>query len=207
MGRSTSWAIRRRRHRRHLATQRIAIATVGGLAADVLMSRLREWAGARQTSDLNEWSPEQWPAHVRGQVDALADRLRAHAVSPPVLHFVEWADLWSMGDLFGRWLTPPDGPGPLVVHADRFEVYAYGLPDGGRLGRHLANAGWQQFEEYDRFVGRLREAVGARQAMMDRAALVVLREVFGGLVTDDEFRASLSLVPDWLSGKSVSDDV
>lgn len=171
------------------------------------MSRLREWAGARQTSDLTEWSAEQWPAQVRGHVDDFADRLRAHAVSPPVIHFVEWADLWSMGDLFGRWLTPPDGPGPLVVHADRFEVYAYGLPDSGRLGRHLANAGPQQFEEYDRFVSRLREAVGAWPGMVDRATLVVLREVSGGLVTDDELRASLSIVPDWLSVRSASDDL
>jgi hypothetical protein len=36
--------------------------------------------------------------------------------------------------------------------------------------------------------------------LVERAALVVLREVVGGLVTDEELSDSLSLVPDWLSG-------
>lgn len=181
-----------------MATQRITIAKVGGQAADRILQRLGEWAKARQTSEPLEWSAEQWPSNVRCQADAFADRLRAHSDSPPIVHFVEWIDLWSMGDLFPRWLTPPDGPGPLIIHADRFEVYGYGLPDGGRLGRHLASAGSQQFEEYDGFVSRLKESVGAWQGLVDRAALIVLREVIGGLVTDDEIRASLASVPDWL---------
>ena len=104
-----------------------------------------------------------------------------------------------MGDVFHRWLQPPGGSPPLVVHADRFEVFGYGLPDGGRLRRHLNAAGLQQFAEYDRFVGRLRESVEAWQQLAERAALIVLREVVGGLVTDGELRASLSVVPDWLS--------
>ncbi|SIO59060.1 hypothetical protein SAMN05444166_5911 [Singulisphaera sp. GP187] len=102
--------------------------------------------------------------------------------------------------LFNRWLTPPSGPGPLAIHADRFEVYGYALPDGGHLGRHLTTAGPQQFGEYDQFVGRLHEAVVAWQELVaERAALIVLREVVGGLVTDEELKASLSLVPNWLS--------
>ena len=78
-------------------------------------------------------------------------------------------------------------------------MYGYALPDGGHLGRHLTTAGLQQFGEYDQFVGRLHEAVGAWQEWAERAALIVLREVVGGLVTDEELKASLSLVPDWLS--------
>lgn len=121
-----------------------------------------------------------------GQAENLASRL-------------PYSDLWSMGDLFCRWLTPPGGPGPIAIHADRFQVYGYVLPDDGRLGRHLTTAGPQQFAEYDQFVGRLREAVAAWQGIAERAALVVLREVVGGLVTDEELRLSLSAVPDWLS--------
>lgn len=189
-----------------MATQRITIAKVGGAAADVIVDRLREWAAERRTSDLQEWSPEQWPPPVRGRVDAFADQLRTHALLPPVIHFVEWADQWSMGDLFGRWLTPPGGSSPLEIHADRFEVFGYVLPDGGRLGRHLAGAGPQQFEEYAHFVGRLQEAVGAWQTLIDRAVLVVLREVVRGLVTDEELTSALLLVPDWLT-KSQANEI
>ena len=183
-----------------MASQRVTVAKVGGMAADVALLRLRGWAAAREAADLDEWSGDQWPSSVRLQADAFADRLRANSLSPPVIHFVEWSDLWSMGDVFTRWLTPPGGPPPLGIHADRFEVYGYALPDGGRLDRHLTRAGPQQFGEYDRFAGRLREAVWAWQGLAERAALIVLREVVGGLVTDDELKASLSSVPDWLSG-------
>jgi hypothetical protein len=116
-----------------------------------------------------------------------------------VIHFVEWADLCSMGDVYFRWLTPPNTSEPLYIHADRFEIYGYGLPDDGRLSHHLANAGPQQCEEYDWYVGRLSEAVGAWQQVVDRSVLVVLREVVGGLTMDEEVIASLDHLPDWLS--------
>lgn len=103
-----------------------------------------------------------------------------------------------MGDMFGRWLTPPGGPPPLAIHADRFEVYGYALPDGGRLGRHLRTAGPLQFDEYDQFVRRLREALEAWQGLVEHATLIVIREVVGGLYTDEEILASLSLTPEWL---------
>lgn len=183
-----------------MASQRITIATVGGLAADVILLRLGEWAHARSTADPNEWSSDQWPAATRVRADAFADELRANGCSLPVIHFVEWWDSWSAGDLFARWLTPLGRTHPVIIYGDRFEVYGYPLPDGGHLARHLAAAGEQQFVEYDWFIGRLREAVDAHDGPADRAVVVVLREVLGGLVTDDELRASMTLLPSWLSG-------
>ena len=182
-----------------MASQRITIAKVGGVTADLIEQRLREWSAARQTDNPNLWSSEQWPQHVRRQADDFAERLRAHAFTPPVVHFVEWADTWSMGDLFGRWLTPPDGSMPLAVHADRFEIFAHALPDGGHLSQHLASSGPQQFVESDWFVGRLREAVGAWRGLVDRAVVIVLRQVVAGSVLDEEITESLMSVPDWLS--------
>ena len=108
------------------------------------------------------------------QADAFADRLRSHALDLPVVYFAEWADLWSMGDLFSRLLTPPGGPAPLTIHADRFEIYGYGLPDGGRLVRHLASLGSQQFVEYDWFVWQLREAVRSWEELVDQGVIVAL---------------------------------
>ena len=181
-----------------MALQQITIAKLGGVGADVALQRLQDWSAARQTDIPNLWSPEQWPEHLREKADDFADQLRAHAFAPPVVHFVEWADMWSMGDLFARWLTPPDGLGPIAVHANRYEIFAYGLPDGGRLAQYLTAVGPQQWPETDWFVGRLREAIEAWEKLVERAVLVVLRRVVDGSVLDEEITASLHVTPAWL---------
>jgi hypothetical protein len=167
-----------------MAAQRFTIAKLGGAAGEALLGRLSKWAA----------TPD-----VRGKTGRLAGQLRANAFTPPVLHFVEWVDLWSMSDLIERWLTPPDCAPPLVVYWDQFELYGYRLPDGGRLARHLAGAGPQQFVESDWFVARLREAVKAWQELVEQAAVVVLREVVDVSVADEEVIASLADVPPWLT--------
>jgi hypothetical protein len=182
-----------------LASQRITVAKLGGVSAGVVLEWFQDWTAARVTGDPNLWSPEQWPDDSRQKADGFAERLRVHGYGPPVVHFVEWADLWSMGDLVRRWLTPPDGPAPYGIHADRHELFAYGLPDGGRLARYLANAGPQQWAETGWFIGRLREAVGAWEGLVDRAAIVVLRRVVDGSALNEEVTASLCSAPAWLS--------
>jgi hypothetical protein len=183
---------------KRMASQRISVAKVGGVAADATLMRLRGWAAERQSDDPNEWSNDQWPSSVRFEVDAFADRLRANSLSPPVVYFVEWSDLWSMGDVYIHWLTPPGGPPPLMIHADRYEVYGYALPDGGRLGRHLGAAGPRECDEYDWFIARLHQALSAWEHLTERAVLIVIREVVGALYEDHEVLALLSCVPEWV---------
>jgi hypothetical protein len=187
------------RRRPHLASQKITIAKIGGSAADIAFLRLQYWAASRLVNDPFEWSSDQWPSGVRAEADAFADQLRANSVYPPIVYYVEWVDLWSMGDVYIHWLTPPGAAPPIAVYADRFELYAYSLPDGGCLVRHLATSGALQFDEYEDYVGHLLRAAEAWGELVDRAILVVLREVVGGLVTNDELTASLSVVPDWLT--------
>lgn len=182
-----------------MAAQRIAVAKLGGRSASLVARRLEVWAGTRQFVDPAEWGAEQYPAPVRAAVDGFAARLRAESTAPPVVHFVEWADPWSMGDLFPRWLAPPGGPPILRANGDRFEVFGYSLPDGGRLARHLARPGRGLGPEARAFVVRLREAVAARPEAGAEGLLVVLREVVGGLVTDAELADALATVPPWLA--------
>jgi hypothetical protein len=182
-----------------LASQRITVAKLGGVGADIVLERFRNWSEVRKVVHPHLWSPEQWPEDARRKADDFAERLRTHGFAPPVVYFVEWSDLWSMGDLFEHWLTPADGPMPHGIHANRYELFAYGLPDGGRLARYLASAGPQQWSETDWFIGRLRDAVEAWQALVDRAAIVVLRQVVDGSALDEEVKASLRSPPAWLS--------
>jgi hypothetical protein len=182
-----------------MASQCITIAKIGGISGDVVLQRFREWSAARQTDDPSLSSPEQWPENLRKEADEFAERLRAHGFAPPVVHFVEWSDTWSMGDLFKRWLTPADGPMPYAMHANLYEIFAYGLPDENRLGHYLASAGPQQWTETDWFVRRLHEAVEAWEARVDRAVIVVLRRVVDGSVLDEQVTASLQNAATWLS--------
>jgi len=180
-------------------SQRITIAKLAGLSGDIALKRLSAWSSARNVANPNLWSPEQWPSQFRQEADEFAEQVREHGFALPICHFVEWADMWSMGDLFPRWLTPPNCSRPIGVHANRFEIFAYSLPDEGRLARYLAAAGPQQFAETDWFVVRLQEAVSAWEKLVPRATLVVLRYIVSGCALDEEVAASLQTSPEWLS--------
>lgn len=183
-----------------MASQVITVVKVAGAAGDWVWARLGEWAATRRAADPRVWQAEDWPTEVRQEVEQLVDRLRAHRAEPPVVHFVEWADLWSMGDTLARWLTPSSGAEPLRVWGDRYELYAYLLPDDGALARHLDGAGPQQHPEYDWLVQRLREAVRSWGGLYDRAVLLAVRSILGASVTDEELTDSLRTVPTWLCG-------
>lgn len=183
-----------------MATQRISIAKVAGQAGDHLAGRLREWVQLRTTQTPTEWSPDQWPQFVRAQIDTFARLLRENSTAPPVVHFVEWIDHWSMGDLFQAWLLPCAGEQPLIVFGDKFEVYASRFPEDGCLLDRLKGNRNPQSPEANAFQARLREAIDSWEKIVDRSLIVVLREVTGGLVTDEEVVRSLSELPDWLKG-------
>lgn len=104
-----------------------------------------------------------------------------------------------MGDLFPRWLSPTDGPVPFTIHANFHQVFAYRLPDGGRLAQYLGSVGPQQFTESDCFISRLREAVDAWKNCVDDAAIIVLRHSIRGSVLDEEIQGSLREAPTWLA--------
>lgn len=182
-----------------MATQRITLIKVGGCSADYIEQKLQSWVAARTADKIDDWSPEQLPLDIRQQADDLADRLIANSSLPPVIHFVSWIDQWSMGDLVPGWLTSPDGSPLLFLQTDRYEIYGYPLPDEKQLIRSLKRVGDQQWDEIDCYRRRLKEAVVAWQKIIDRSIIVVLREVLGATVLDEEVVESLSQLPEWLS--------
>ena len=183
-----------------MPTQRITLLKFSGVAGEEILQRFTAWSVARTPGEEepNGWGEEQWPDDVRRAADALADLLKAHAMQPPCLWACEWLDSWSMFDLFHRWLVPPKPQRPLVVYGDRYELHAYALPDRGRLKRRLAKAGKQQFPEYDWLITCLREAADAYAKVVDRAALVLIRQVLGGSLCDTELDEQLAKLPAWL---------
>jgi hypothetical protein len=171
---------------------------LAGVGSDWIADRLESWAAQRTTDSACEWSPEQWPETVRRQADHFASQLRDHATPPPVMHSVEWIDRWSGFDLFHRWL-PPGGKFPkLMVLGDRFEVYGYRLPDDGQLLNHLSEALNLQWQEQEWFVSHLREAIKAWDGLIDRCLILVLRDVIGASVEDEDIVEGLAKMPRWL---------
>jgi hypothetical protein len=190
-----------------MASQLITVATIGGVAAARCNNLVEAWSNARQTDSPNAWSADQWPESIRQEADRFADQLRAHATQPPVIYFAEWADLWSMGDLFHRWLSLRDGPLPLTVHANRHQIFAYRLPDGGRLVQHFEAAGPQQFRETNWFLDRVIEAIETWDNGTEDRAIIVLRHSIQGSVLDDEIKASLGIMPSWLDRNPIQEDL
>jgi hypothetical protein len=165
-----------------MATQRIAVAKIAGAGAAAVANRFRAWWAAREGAS--------FPPAVRAEVDQFALALRAHSAAPPVVYFCEWIDHWSMGDA-----VPGLGiAGAVVVQGDRFEACCHRLP----ATVHAPTFRAQLTQESERLAARVREAGLAWADLAPEAVLIVLREVVGGTVTDDEVLASLGAVPPWL---------
>ena len=187
-----------------MATQRITIAKIGGLAASAVIAQFHDWACTRTTDDPTEWGSHQWPPIVRREMETFALALRANGHEPPVVYFNEHVDSWSMGNLFTRWFPANDVRQPIELHADRFELWCYHLPDDGALVDLLQRSRRRKCmrerkPQEDRwFTINLLEAAFAWDWMIDIAAMVVLREALGGSLMDSELEQSLTVVPEWI---------
>ena len=188
-----------------MATQRITVATIAGRAGEVVVGRFRDWSAARDRRDPSLWAPEQWPEPSRRAAEAFAVRVREHGYALPVVYFSEYLDAWSMGDVFERWLAPSGGNELLRIHADRFELFCYPLPDDEALARSLQEAlrphslHERAASEYLWFLGRLLEAEEACVTVEGTAALVVLRAVLGRTRLEEEVAVAAGQVPAWLT--------
>lgn len=153
-----------------MATQLLTVAALGGDAADAVTRLFERWNGAPNPS----------------AVDRFCAELRAHKTSLPVLYFTEWVDRWSMGDVV---------PGQNAVSGRRYMVCCM-TPAEAIL---WADTRSDQFDEYQWFAARLREAATAWEGLVERRTVVVMREAFRTSTGDDEVERSLVGVPSWLA--------
>lgn len=188
-----------------MASQRITIAKIGGASALALASQFKKWAGERTIDEPADLRPDQWPVSARREMAAFASELRANGHAPPVVYYCEYIDLWSMGDLFDRWMPNHNGSRLMCLLSDVVELRCYALPDGGLLAEDLQRllkkrSLRERDPQEDRwFVVSLLEATLAWTGVVDTAALVVVREVLGGLVEDSEIAESLENTAPWIA--------
>jgi hypothetical protein len=155
-----------------VATQRVIVATIAGDAAAAVQALWRSWHSS--------------PAPDPAAVDLFCERLRANSAELPVVYFCEWVDHWLMGD---------EVPGPGAVDGKRFQVACL----SPRRAVSWAGQCGSQFPEQQWLARRLREAARGWGSVAEPLAVVMVREVLGASITDEEVRAALHGVPSWLS--------
>jgi hypothetical protein len=117
------------------------------------------------------------------------------------MFFAEYVDLWSMGDLFRRYLAPPEGEGLVEICSGSLELACYPVLDQRGLLSRLRDSHERCSAEEERlFCVTLIEAVRSWELLVETATLISLRQVLDASVTDEEVIASMASSPGWLIG-------
>jgi hypothetical protein len=166
-----------------MTSQRLTIAKLGGRSAQDVAALFHAW----QKYTAEDGSPSEFAVAI----DAFATRLREHAHCPPVLYFAEWIDLWSMGDL-----VPGLGDErAVIVASSRFEVACHNSP----IRIQATTIAGEETQETRWLRNRIQEAQDAWSEVTQESVIIVIREVLGALVTDEELMESLGSTPPWLA--------
>ncbi len=83
------------------------------------------------------------------------------------------------------------------------EMYAYALPDRGTLARQLRQAARRSKSSVGKIeaswlVNAVSDAISATNIWKCRATLILIREIVGGTVEDNEIAASMEQRVEWL---------
>jgi len=187
-----------------MALQRVIMAKIAGSAGNRVVRTVGRWQSESQVSNGGRPGRNVLAGGARVELDSFVEEVSAHRYELPVVFFVEYVDAWSMWDLVERYV---DGAGRVCkASSPTYEIACYSLPDGGKLASVLTRALSHRSVEArapqeDRwFVGNALEAVYAWGTVAEQAALLCIREIRGPSWLDDQVRASLQTVPEWVPG-------
>jgi hypothetical protein len=160
--------------------QIVTIAKVAGQAAKDFHERVGELSKLASERD------------VRVMGDGLVAWIQQNKLVPPILYYCQYADHWSGANNFERYFNASVG---LKVSSGTTELYSYRLPDDGTLVATLTRAiderGFQ-FDEDAWFANGLRNAATFAERIASEATIVIVREVIGATLTDDDIRSALT---------------
>lgn len=184
--------------------QIVTVAKVVGESSRPVIRTFQRWSAARvpdpQEPTLVE--PRQWPADCREEMKQLASDIQTHTTKPPLVFYNEHVDMWSMGDVF-QSAFPADGDHVYEVQSNDMALWCYAMPDNDRLQDHLRRElGREQFAKERSWHLRVVQQAASAWHPSDDAAIVVVRQVVGGLVTDEEVERASQVIADWLKGYS-----
>lgn len=187
-----------------MATQRMVVAKIGGAAGFAAMQSLLH---LRSSLESGRGSNHHNGQHLKGlqALKTFVTSLRANSSTPPVVFFAEYVDFWSMGDDIQRCFPRRRSPSTVKASHDEFEVFGYRLPDGGALQRHVTRllraraVNEPAAQERRWLLSIVRHALDSWGALVQDGALVVVRELLGGLLEDSDIEKALEGVPRWIT--------
>ena len=103
-----------------------------------------------------------------------------------------------MGDVFSNLMQPETLDSPVQVLSERYELWARVVRNGLEIADHAALFSRQHNDtpEYRWISHRIREAALSLQPEFGQGTLLLIREVTGGIVLDDE--RTLESVAPWM---------
>jgi hypothetical protein len=188
-----------------MATQRVIVAKIGGPSGDAVFQRLRKCRVQSRSSSGKPHRDEGKDSEANADLRRLVSSLRSHAHTPPVVFFSEYADCWSMGDVFDRPFGDCHGRRILRIDGGSLKFIAYRLPDGGHLERVVRSqlrrkhARERTPQETSWYLMILLECLLSWEGPATDAVLVLIRDIKGGLVMDSEVEEAMNHVPKWLA--------
>jgi hypothetical protein len=145
-------------------------------------------------------------AHQK-QILRLIDALRQNNSQPPIIFYSEYIDFWSNGYNFDE-IFPKIQSNLCQFWFKSTAICGYLLPDEDQLLNKLKKCSSSRnksiLQESKWYWTILRHAVQAWDPLVTNATLIVIREVLGGLVEDEEIEKSLTTIPEWLNEASSS---
>ena len=156
-----------------MASQRIIVASFVGAAATAVAKLFESWRALD-------------PNHDKPAVDRFCERWRMNDTSVHLAYYCAWVDRWLMGDIV---------PGPGTVGGNRFQATCM---TKGVAEKHAAQCG-TQWSEQEWLAARLREGAGSMAKLTNDISIVVVREVFGSSLADEETIDAMKTIPPWIA--------
>lgn len=172
--------------------QRVIVAKIAQQASDVVRDYFRRMA-CRANAD------GTIPNQYSEDVSRFVKDLRTFSDLPPVLFFSEHLDMWSMGDIVDRRLKASDTGELVQFYTGSCHLACFSLSEVTDVNTQFNGIEPDAAQEERWFFQTLANAIEAWQGFYDRAVIVVIRQITGGTVTDDEVLSLRESVPEWLS--------
>jgi hypothetical protein len=184
-----------------MPSQKITIVKVVGVAGKRLMGDFARFAEGGRTNAEEYEGVQIMSIEDQRRIDRLIDGLRRNSLQPPIVFFNEHVDSWSFGGDFDS-IFPGSNSGYLGLWFDSTEIRCCSLPDENQLLDELKKRSASRRasipQELRWYWTILQQAVRAWDSLVIDATIVVIRDVIGGLVDDEEIEKSMTTVPMWL---------
>ncbi len=180
-----------------MASEWITIAKISGVSSNPLRTMFKVWKTQEPDYDRNKRN-EKLEAETQG----LFERIRAHALKPPVLHYQEYGDMWSFRFALLDEAFPKRDP-PIVVTSHGITAACYEMQNHHTLAKHLkkklkSKIQYAETRYFLESIFRACESWTSHKKIDKQAVILALFKVIDESIDDAEVVASMKKIPKWI---------